>query len=110
VHEMLDGFRSELDTYVDDMAERAVQLGGVALGTTQTVGEKTTLEAYPTDIHTVKEHLLALVERFSKLANVIRTNVDEADEAGDTGSADIFTGVSRGLDKSLWFLEAHLGA
>lgn len=37
----------------------------------------------------------------------MRRAIDEADEAGDKDTADIFTEVSRGLDKSLWFLEAH---
>ena len=26
---------------------------------------------------------------------------------GDADSADLFTSVSRGVDKSLWFVEAH---
>jgi starvation-inducible DNA-binding protein len=110
VHELLDKLRTALDGYVDEMAERAVQLGGVALGTAQVVEAESTLDPYPTDIHTIKEHLNALVERYSKVARAVRTNIDDADEAGDAGTSDLFTGVSRGLDEWLWMLEAHLGA
>lgn len=110
VHELLDKLRGALDGYVDSMAERAVQLGGVALGTAQTVAEKTTLKPYPTDISPVKDHLAALIERYGQVANAVRANIDEADEAGDLGSSDLFTEVSRGLDEWLWMLEAHLAA
>jgi starvation-inducible DNA-binding protein len=108
VHEMLDGFRDELDEHVDTMAERVVQLGGTALGTAQVVAKGSALAPYPTDIYTIKDHLAALIERYGKVANAVRANIDEADEAGDADTADIFTGVSRALDKSLWFLEAHV--
>jgi starvation-inducible DNA-binding protein len=108
VHEMLDGFRDELDEHVDTMAERVGQLGGTALGTAQVVAKGSALAPYPTDIYTIKDHLAALIERYGKVANAVRANIDEADEAGDADTADIFTGVSRALDKSLWFLEAHV--
>ena len=107
-HEMIAGFRTEVDGYVDTIAERVVQLGGTALGTTQVVAKATTLPAYPTEIHTSHDHLAALIERYGKVANAMRRAIDEADEAGDKNTADIFTEVSRGLDKSLWFLEAHV--
>jgi starvation-inducible DNA-binding protein len=108
VHEMLDTFRTELDDHVDTMAERVVQLGGTALGTLQTTAESSKLAPYPTDIYAVKDHLAALIERYGTVANLVRQNIDEADEAGDADTADIFTGISRGLDKNLWFLEAHV--
>ncbi len=110
VHEMLDTLRTQIDDYVDTMAERIIQLGGTALGTVQTTDKKTTLEPYPTDIHAIKDHLAALIDRYGKVANSVRANIDESDEAGDATSADVFTEVSRGLDKALWFLEAHLSA
>jgi starvation-inducible DNA-binding protein len=107
IHEMLDEFRAQVDEWVDTMAERVVQLGGTALGTSQVVAKASSVAPYPTDIYAVKDHLAALIERFGKVANTIRANIDEADEAGDPDTADIFTEVSRGLDKQLWFLEAH---
>ena len=108
VHEMLDTFRTQIDDLVDTMAERVVQLGGTALGTTQTVAEATTLPPYPTDIYAIHDHLSALIERYGEVANAVRQGIEAADEAGDADTADIFTQASRALDKALWFLEAHV--
>jgi starvation-inducible DNA-binding protein len=108
VHEMLDGFRDEIDEHVDTMAERVVQLGATALGTTQTTAKSTQLPPYPTDIYAIHDHLAALIERYGMVANAVRKNIDDADEAGDADTADIFTAFSRALDKQLWFLEAHV--
>ena len=107
VHLMLDNFRNEQDEFVDTMAERITQLGGTALGTTQEVAKATTLPAYPVDIYQVSDHIHALIERYAMVANAVRANIDEVDEAGDPDTADILTEVSRGIDKQLWFLEAH---
>jgi starvation-inducible DNA-binding protein len=108
VHEMIDSFRGQIDGNVDTMAERVVQLGGTALGTTQVVVKASTLAPYPTDIYAIKDHLTALIERYAAVANALRRSIDAAAEAGDADTADIFTAASRDLDKALWFLEAHV--
>jgi starvation-inducible DNA-binding protein len=108
IHLMLDGFRDQIDEHVDVIAERAVQLGGTALGTSQIVAGRSKLPPYPTDIYKVEDHLAALIERYALVANAVRKAIDDTDEAGDADTADIFTGMSRELDKDLWFLEAHV--
>ncbi len=84
VHEMLDGFRADLDNHVDTIAERAVQIGGTAYGTTQVVAKESKLKPYPTDIYAVHDHLLALIERYGDVANLLRKSIKDADEAGTT--------------------------
>jgi len=108
LHGMIDGFRTELDSHVDTMAERVVQLGGTALGATQIVIAASKIAPYPTDIYKSTDHLEALAERYATAAKLVREAIDQTDEAGDADTADIFTAYSRALDKALWFIEAHL--
>jgi starvation-inducible DNA-binding protein len=108
LHELIDGFRATIDGHADTIAERVVQLGGVAMGTIQIVAKDSALEPYPTDIFKGKDHLKALIARYGKTANALRAAIDQTAEVGDLGTSDIFTAYSRDLDKALWFLEAHV--
>ena len=108
VHEMLDPIRLAIDKHVDIIAERVAQLDGIALGTSQIVAKASQLEAYPTDIRKVPDHLKALADRFAALGNQVREDIDATDEAGDADAADILTAFSRELDKDLWFIKSHL--
>jgi starvation-inducible DNA-binding protein len=108
LHELFDQIQARVDTYADDIAERAVSLGGSAHGTAQIVVKDTQLKPYPTEVMPQKDHLEALADRLSAYGKLAREAIDAADEAGDKDTADLFTGVSRQTDKDLWFIEAHL--
>jgi starvation-inducible DNA-binding protein len=108
LHELFDQIQARVDTFVDDIAERAVMLGGVVAGTAQAAAKGSTLEPYPTDVTDEKKHLALLADRLAAFAKLAREAINAGDEAGDKDTADLFTGVSRQLDKDLWFIEAHL--
>jgi starvation-inducible DNA-binding protein len=106
LHTMFETFYTTLETDIDELAERLVQLGGTAIGGSQDVAAKTRLPAYPADLKLGKDHVAALTDRYAALAKTMREGIDETDEAGDADTADILTGVSKNLDKALWMLEA----
>ncbi|MCI0745201.1 MAG: DNA starvation/stationary phase protection protein Dps [Verrucomicrobia subdivision 3 bacterium] len=110
LHELFDKVAEELDEFSDDIAERGVELGGVALGTVQVLSRDTRLKAYPLNISSGREHLTALLNALAAFAATTRAAIDTAANAGDADTADLFTEISRGIDKLLWMIEAHLQA
>ncbi len=107
LHKLFDEINESVEEYVDLIAERAVQLGGIARGTARVVAERSGLEEYPLDIATDSEHAKALSSALAAFGARVRRAIDEADGLDDRGTADLFTEVSRGIDKWLWFVEAH---
>lgn len=107
LHKLFDEINESVEEYVDLIAERAVQLGGVARGTARIVAERSGLEEYPLDIVTGSEHVKALSSALAAFGARVRRAIDETDDLDDRGTADLFTEISRGIDKWLWFVEAH---
>jgi starvation-inducible DNA-binding protein len=110
VHELLDDVADRLRESADTMAERAVILGGHAKGTSEFVAEKSTLEAYPLEMTDIGEHIDHLTSRFKEVGHALREAIEAAEEAGDEDTADIFTEVSRSVDKDAWFIGANAQA
>jgi starvation-inducible DNA-binding protein len=108
LHELFDRLAGEVIGYVDDIAERATALGGVALGTARVAAKASRLPEFALGGIEGRAAVQALVERYAALAASTRKAIEVAAQLGDADTSDLFTGISRGLDKSLWFLEAHL--
>lgn len=110
LHELFDKINEDVEEYVDELAERAVQLGGTVSGTARAVAERSQLSEYPRDIAAGRDHVVAVSTALATFGKLARRGIDQATELRDADTADIFTEISRGVDKWLWFVEAHLQA
>ena len=107
LHKLFDEINGAVAEYADLLAERIVQLGGVAEGTVGVVAERSELVDYPLALSTGQQHVAALSDALSEFGRAARVGIEEMNELEDAGSADILTEISRGVDKWLWFVEAH---
>ena len=107
LHDLFDKVNEAVQSYVDLIAERIVQLGGVAAGTARVAAARSRLEEYPPTIADGAAHVGAVARALSTFGHEARNTINEADELDDPVTADLFTEVSRGIDKWLWFVEAH---
>ena len=107
LHKLFDEINEDVEEYVDLIAERVVQLGGVAEGTVGVVADRSMLVDYPIGLSTGAEHVAALSDALAMFGRAVRVGIEEMNELEDAGSADILTEISRGVDKWLWFVEAH---
>jgi len=107
LHELFDQIDEAVESYVDLIAERIVQLGGIAEGTVRMAAERSRLEEYPLIIADGQAHVEAVSKALSTFGHEARKTIAQADELEDADTADIFTEISRGIDKWLWFVEAH---
>jgi starvation-inducible DNA-binding protein len=108
LHELFDEVAEKLGEFTDEIAERAVALGGIATGTSQVIARDTRLPAYSLTLLAGTDHVGALSQALASYAKLARTAIDTASKAGDAGTADLFTQISRAIDDLLWKVEAHL--
>jgi starvation-inducible DNA-binding protein len=109
LHKLFDEVVDAVEDSMDLLAERVVQLGGTAEGTIQVATARTGLKAYPLTLAEERAHVEALSSALAAYGTSVRQGIEQADARGDKDTADIFTEISRGVDKYLWFVEAHLG-
>lgn len=108
LHELFEKLAVELAVYADDIAERATALGGLALGTVRMAAANSQLPECELDVTDSLATVEALADRYGALATSMRQAIATAEDHADADTEDLFTEVSRELDKALWLLEAHL--
>lgn len=110
LHELFDELAAGVLVFVDMIAERATALGGYATGTARMAAANSSLPEYPTSAIEGKAHVEAVSARFAAFGASVRKGIQLSSDLGDLDTADLYTEVSREIDKNLWFLEAHLQA
>ncbi len=108
LHELFDRVAADAVEFSDNVAERIAALGGQAEGSINAVGKRTSLPAYPAEISNGRDHVDALSTSMAVVGKSIRSAIGRAVELDDADTADLFTEISRELDKKLWFVESHL--
>jgi starvation-inducible DNA-binding protein len=108
IHELFDRVATELVGFYDEIAERTGALGGTAEGTVQTAAKKSFLKPYPLGVADSHAHIDALTSALAEFGKSVRKAIDESADFGDADTADLFTGISRGIDQQIWLIESHL--
>lgn len=105
---LFEEIATELEEFIDIVAERITALGGHAFGTARVVADKSIILEYPLDIVDGEDHVTALAERIAAYGRSLRVGIEQADQIGDSDTQDLYIDISRPIEKVLWFLEAHL--
>lgn len=108
LHPLFEQFANQLATYNDSIAERAVTLGGLAVGTARHVAKASRLSEYPQDTTRDLDHVRLLAERFDTYLAGIRESRELAQELADEESVGLLTDVLTDFEKNTWFLRATL--
>ena len=108
LHKLFDELAEELLERVDLVAERISALGGVAMGTIHMAAQSSRLPEFPGRMVLSMSCVEVLAVRYASLAETTRSAVNIASERQDETTANMLQDISHQLDKSLWFLEAHL--
>jgi starvation-inducible DNA-binding protein len=95
---------------VDLLAERLVALGGLVCGTARMVASQSSLAEFQLDASGGMEMAAAVADKLAAFGRAVRANIVDAAKLGDSNTADLFTEVSREIDRQLWLVEAHLQA
>src|SRR5579863_8308403 len=83
LHGLFDKVAEAVEDHVDQIAERIVQLGGVAEGTVRMAASRTRLTEYSPEISEGMAHVEGVARALSTFGQEARSTIYEADELDD---------------------------
>ncbi|MGM9927435.1 MAG: DNA starvation/stationary phase protection protein [Bacillus sp. (in: firmicutes)] len=108
LHVKFEEFYTETSTYIDEIAERLLTIGGQPIATLKETLEVATIkEANGTE--KADEMVKVIYEDFNLLTKDIEELLTVAENVNDEETADLFLGIKATLEKHMWMLKAYLG-
>lgn len=108
LHLLFDEIAEVLSEHTDMLAERITALGSQAMGTNRISADTSQIPEPPHNVVDETEYLQWLTDHVARHANNLRADIERAAELGDEDTADLFTELSREVDKQVYFLESHM--
>lgn len=97
LRQLFDQVIKSVGVYTDRIAERVVEIGGVANSTERVVPTWSHLLCPPDAL--CRNHALTLAPTLGSFAELARQAIDISKEFSDFASADMFTEIAHGVDK-----------
>ena len=108
LHPLFETFAVSLANHNDALAERAVTLGGRALGTARHVAKSSRLPEYPQETTRDLDHVKLLAERIEAYLTGVRESRAISEKLADLDTSDLLTGIIVEFEKHAWFLRASM--
>jgi len=109
LHEIFQKHYEQLGEVIDDVAERARALDGIAAGSLEEYLELTRLKEEPARCHDARGMITALLADHEAIIRNLRRDLQTcSNEHGDEGTMDFLTGLMQAHEKMAWMLRVHL--
>jgi starvation-inducible DNA-binding protein len=105
---LFEEINEEVVQNLDNIADRAAQLGGTANGKGLSMALAASLPEYALALTPGRDQVTELADTLVSLGRNVRQAITQSYEYGDGVTANVLTRVSRGVDKWLWMVQAHL--
>lgn len=109
LHKLFEGQYSELETSIDEIAERISKLGGKTIGTMKEFTALTVIKESPNEYPAQKEMLKELLEDHETVIIQLRKDIVTSDQDHkDAGTADFLTAMIKDHETMAWKLRRYL--
>ncbi len=109
VHVYFEQLYTELETYIDDVAERIRKIGHYAPATMEEYLKLSHLTEKREEKNDSLSYISDLLSDHENIIIFIREQIAKIDKLEDFGTSDFLTGLMEQHEKTAWMLRAHLG-